>query len=154
MSASPHELAWTLDDVPQRPGVYLFHDAADKVLYVDKARDLRARLTSYRRPGADGRINVAFLERDAKRVETIVTGTEGEALLHEDTLIKQHKPPHNIPLKDDKSFLMVRLDQAERFPSLKLVRAHRPKEGQPGGRSRFFGPFAWAYALHQTLQDL
>jgi len=146
--------AWTHDDVPHRPGVYLFRDAEAQVLYVGKARDLRARLASYRRPGADGRINVAFLERDAAAVETIVTRTEQEALLLEDSLIKQHKPPHNIRLKDDKSFLMVRLDHAERFPRLKLVRAHRPREGKPGGRSRFFGPFASAYAVRRTLQDL
>jgi len=147
-------LSWTLDDVPPRPGVYLFRDAGGMVLYVGKARDLRARLSSYRRPGADGRINVAFLERDASSVETIVTRTEQEALLLEDSLIKQHKPRHNIRLKDDKSFLMVRLDQQERFPRLKLVRAHRPREGKPGGRSRFFGPFASAYAVRRTLQDL
>jgi excinuclease ABC subunit C len=146
--------SWTLDDVPQRPGVYLFRDADDQVLYVGKARDLRARLASYRRPGADGRINVAFLERDARRVETIVTRTEQEALLLEDSLIKQYKPRHNIRLKDDKSFLMVRLDHGEAFPRLKLVRAHRPKQGKPGGRSRFFGPFASAYAVRRTLQDL
>ena len=146
--------AWTHDDVPHRPGVYLFRDAEAQVLYVGKARDLRARLASYRRPGADGRINVAFLERDAAAVETSVTRTEQEALLLEDSLIKQHKPPHNIRLKDDKSFLMVRLDHAERFPRLKLVRAHRPREGKPGGRSRFFGPFASAYAVRRTLQDL
>ena len=136
MSATPHELAWTLDDVPQRPGVYLFHDAADEVLYVGKARDLRARLASYRRPGADGRINVAFLERDAKRVETIVTRTEGEALLLEDTLIKQYKPPHNIRLKDDKSFLMVRLDHAERFPRLKFISAENGLDWLPWYISR------------------
>ncbi len=143
-----------MDDVPHRPGVYLFRDEGGTVLYVGKARDLRARLASYRRPGADGRINVAFLERDARSVETIVTRTEQEALLLEDSLIKQHKPFHNIRLKDDKSFLMVRLDHADRFPRLKLVRAHRPKEGKPGGRSRYFGPFASAYAVRRTLQDL
>ena len=148
------ELRWSIEGVPRRPGVYLFRDGQERVLYVGKARDLRARLASYRRPGADGRINVAFLERDAARVETIQTRTEQEALLLEDTLIKQHKPPHNIRLKDDKSFLMVRLDLGERFPRLKLVRAHRPKQDKPAGRSRLFGPFASAYALRRTLQDL
>ena len=90
----PPEPAWSLDDVPQRPGVYLFRGEGGDVLYVGKSRNLRARLSSYRRPGADGRINVAFLERDASSVETIVTRTEQEALLLEDSLIKQHKPPH------------------------------------------------------------
>ncbi|MCP3919459.1 MAG: excinuclease ABC subunit UvrC [bacterium] len=146
--------AWSMDGVPTRPGVYLFKDASGKVLYVGKARSLRARLTSYRRPGGDGRLLIAFLDQDAKSVETIVTRTEQEALLLEDTLIKQHKPPHNVRLKDDKSFLMIRLDRGERFPRLKFVRAHNPKEGKAGGRSRFFGPYATASAVRGTLSDL
>jgi excinuclease ABC subunit C len=152
------EPRWSIDDVPARPGVYLFRDASEKVLYVGKARDLRARLRSYRRPGGDGRLMLRFLETQAERVETIVTRTEGEALLLEDTLIKQHKPPHNVRLKDDKSFLMLRLDQGERFPRLKFVRQHSPRVGRklapPVGRARFFGPFASARAARATLSDL
>jgi len=143
-----------MDDVPRRPGVYLFRNGAGEVLYVGKARDLRARLSSYRRPGGDGRILIRFLEREAQSVETVITRTESEALLLEDTLIKQHKPPHNVRLKDDKSFLMLRLDLAERFPRLKFVRAHSPKEGKAEGRSRFFGPFASSRAVRATLSDL
>jgi excinuclease ABC subunit C len=63
--------------------------------------------------------------------------------LLEDSLIKTHKPPHNIRLKDDKSFLMLRLDPDERFPRFKFVRAHRPGKSS-SGRARFFGPFATA----------
>lgn len=148
------EPAWSLRDVPRRPGVYLFRDARETVLYVGKARDLRARLASYRRPGGDGRLSIQFLERDAARVETIVTRTEGEALLLEDALIKQHRPRHNVRLKDDKSFLMIRLDRGERFPRLKFVRAHNPREEKPGGRARFFGPFASSGAVRRTLSDL
>jgi excinuclease ABC subunit C len=143
-----------MDGVPARPGVYLFRDAEQRVLYVGKAADLRARLTSYRRPGGDGRLGVLFLERDATSVETIVTRTEGEALLLEDSLIKQHKPPHNVRLKDDKSFLMLRVDLDERFPRLKFVRAHRPKEGAPRGRSRLFGPYPSSRSVRRTLSDL
>ncbi len=148
------EPTWSIDGVPRRPGVYLFRDAQGAVLYVGKARDLRARLSSYRRPGGDGRLSIQFLERDARSVETIVTRTESEALLLEDTLIKQHKPPHNVRLKDDKSFLMLRLDRNERFPRLKFVRAHNPKADKPEGRSRFFGPFASSRAVRRTLSDL
>jgi excinuclease ABC subunit C len=152
------EPRWSIDDVPTRPGVYLFRDADERVLYVGKARDLRARLRSYRRPGGDGRLMLRFLETQAERVETIVTRTEQEALLLEDTLIKQHKPPHNVRLKDDKSFLMLRLDLGERFPRLKFVRQHSPRVGRklapPIGRTRFFGPFASARAVRQTLSDL
>ena len=142
-----------LDALAERPGVYLFKDRRGKVLYVGKARDLKSRLTTYRTPGGDGRLGVRFLERDARAVETIVTRTESEALLLEDTLIKQFKPPHNVRLKDDKSFLMIRIDD-ERFPRLKFVRAHHPKEGRKQGRSRFFGPFSSAISVRRTMSDL
>jgi len=142
-----------LSGVAERPGVYVFRGREGEVLYVGKARDLRARLRTYRSPGGDGRFALRFLERDAERVETIVTRTEEEALLLEDSLIKQHRPPHNVRLKDDKSFLMVRID-AEPFPRLKLVRAHQPRHGKGKGRSRFFGPYASARDLRQTLADL
>ncbi len=160
MPPSASEPAWSIDDVPEKPGVYLFRDAEDRVLYVGKARNLKARLRSYRRPGGDGRMMVQFLEARAKRVETIVTRTEQEALLLEDSLIKDHKPPHNIRLKDDKSFLMLRLDD-EPFPRLKFVRQHDPRGaeqprrgGRATGRSRLFGPFASARSVRRTLSDL
>jgi excinuclease ABC subunit C len=148
------EPRWSLEGVARRPGVYLFRDGEGRVLYVGKARDLRARLQSYRRPGGDGRLQIRFLEREAEAVETIVTRTEAEALLLEDALIKQHRPPHNIRLKDDKSFLMLRLDRGEAWPRLKLVRAHSPKADRPSGRSRFFGPYASSAAVRRTLADL
>jgi excinuclease ABC subunit C len=152
------EPRWSIEDVPEKPGVYLFKSDAGRVLYVGKARDLKARLRSYRRPGGDGRLAIAFLEKEAASVETIVTRTEQEALLLEDALVKAHKPPHNVRLKDDKSFLMLRLDLGERFPRLKFVRAHSPrrdkKAGAPRGRARLFGPFASARAVRRTLSDL
>jgi excinuclease ABC subunit C len=143
-----------MDGVPARPGVYLFRGEDQAVLYVGKARDLRQRLRAYRRPGGDGRLGVWFLEREAATVETIVTRTEGEALLLEDTLIKQHKPPYNVRLKDDKSFLMIRVDLDERFPRLKFVRAHSPDQRKAGGRSRYFGPFPSARAVRRAMSDL
>jgi excinuclease ABC subunit C len=142
-----------LPPVPERPGVYLFRSGAGKVLYVGKARDLRSRLATYR-AGGDGRINLRFLEREAESVETIVTRTEQEALLLEDELIKRHQPPHNVRLKDDKSFLMIRVDLDERFPRLKFVRAHRPREKKSPGRTRLFGPFASARAVRRAIADL
>jgi excinuclease ABC subunit C len=153
-NAAVSDASWWSDDFPRRPGVYLFRDAEGKVLYVGKAKSLDARLGSYRREGGDGRFLVQFLVDEARSVETIVTRTEGEALLLEDTLIKQHKPPHNIRLKDDKSFRMLRLDQNERFPRLKHVRAHSPDMGKEGGRSRYFGPYASAGALRRAVADL
>jgi excinuclease ABC subunit C len=148
------EPRWSIDGVSTRPGVYLFKNEGGEVLYVGKARNLRQRLFSYRRPGGDGRLGVWFLEREAASVETIVTRTESEALLLEDTLIKQHKPPYNVRLKDDKSFLMIRVDLDERFPRLKFVRAHSPDQSKSKGRSRYFGPYASARAVRRTMSDL
>ena len=145
---------WWPAEIPKRPGVYIFRAADGSVLYVGKAGNLRNRLTAYRRPENDGRILIRFLGDEADAVETIVTRTEQEALLLEDTLIKQYKPPHNIRLKDDKSFRMLRIDMSDRFPRLKHVRAHSPEMGREGGRSRYFGPFASAGALRRTLADL
>src|SRR5262245_2305067 len=152
MSSFPWSSA-VLPPVPERPGVYLFRSGAGKVLYVGKARDLRSRLATYR-AGGDGRINLRFLEREAESVETIVTRTEQEALLLEDELIKRHQPPHNVRLKDDKSFLMIRVDLDERFPRLKFVRAHRPRARKSPGRARLFGPFASARAVRRAIADL
>ncbi len=143
-----------MEGAPTKPGVYIFRDAKDQVLYVGKARNLKARLASYTRPGGDGRLGVLFLQRDATQLETIVTRTESEALLLEDTLIKQFKPPHNVRLKDDKSFLMLRVDLEQDFPRLQFVRAHNPKQGKTKGRSRLIGPFASSSAVRDTLSDL
>jgi len=154
-------LPWSSDvelsSIADSPGVYLFKDEAGRVLYVGKASSLRARLASYRRMGREERGFVRFMEKEAREVETILTRTEKEALLLEDSLIKTHKPAHNIRLKDDKSFLMLRLDLGERFPRLKFVRAHSPKAGVPsakGGRSRLFGPYASARRARATLGAL
>jgi excinuclease ABC subunit C len=144
---------WWKDDFPRESGVYIFRDAEGQVLYVGKAASLRDRLRSYRSKEGDGRLLIRFLSDQARTLETIVTRTELEALLLEDSLIKAHKPPHNIRLKDDKSFLMLRLDLGERFPRFKLVRAHSPKQGAQG-RSRLFGPYASAKQLRQTLVEL
>ncbi len=152
--AEQREPRWSLEGVPELPGVYVFRGADEAALYVGKARNLRSRLASYRRPGGDGRLGVRFLERDAVRVETIVTRTESEALLLEDQLVKRLQPPHNVRLKDDKSFLMIRVDTQERFPRLKLVRAHSPEFGREGGRARWFGPFASSRAVRHVLSDV
>ncbi len=142
-----------LGSIPEQPGVYLFRDEAGTVLYVGKSARLRDRVRTYR-SGGDGRWQIRFLDAEARTVETIVTRTEGEALLLEDTLIKTHKPPHNVRLKDDKSFRMLRIDLSDEFPRLKFVRAKNPDVGREGGRARFFGPFASSGALRKTLSDL
>ncbi len=153
MAQQPWNSTLDLNSIPEQPGVYLFRDEAGNVLYVGKSARLRDRVRTYR-SGGDGRWQIRFLDAEARTVETIVTRTEGEALLLEDTLIKTHKPPHNVRLKDDKSFRMLRLDLSDDFPRLKFVRAKNPDAGREGGRARFFGPFASSGALRHTLSDL
>jgi excinuclease ABC subunit C len=90
------------------------------------------------------------LESRASALDFVVTATEEEALLLEDTLVKKHRPPHNVRLKDDKSFLLVRLDPSGPFPRLEPVRAHSPR----AGGALHFGPFPSAGALRRTLRIL
>ncbi|MEC8251894.1 MAG: excinuclease ABC subunit UvrC [Planctomycetota bacterium] len=133
---------------PKEPGVYLFRGDDGKVLYAGKAADLRARVRSYLTPGGDGRYQLRFLEREARDVEFIATRTETEALLLENTVIKKHKPRYNIKLKDDKAFLLLRLDRKEDWPWFRFVRRRRDDGAM------YFGPFASAKAVRRTLRLL
>ncbi|MGB3399438.1 MAG: GIY-YIG nuclease family protein, partial [Candidatus Deferrimicrobiaceae bacterium] len=101
---------------PRAPGVYLMGDARGKVLYVGKAKNLRARLHQYAGGGGDGRPQIPHLLGRTASVRCIVTSTEKEALLLENTLIKEHRPPFNIFLRDDKEYLLLRIDRSETYP--------------------------------------
>lgn len=136
-----------LKTAPSRPGVYLFRDDSDKVLYVGKAVDLRKRVQVYRREGADGRERMKVLLRDARTAEFRVTDSEKEAILLEDRLVKLHQPPLNVLLKDDKSFLFVHLDTTHTFPRLGLAR-RRSRSGE------FFGPYPNAGAARRAKRLL
>ncbi|MBL9079455.1 MAG: excinuclease ABC subunit UvrC [Planctomycetes bacterium] len=133
---------------PDGPGVYVFRDAAGEALYVGKAADLRARVRSYLKPGGDGRFQLRFLAAEAHDVEFVATATEQEALLLENTVIKKEQPRYNLKLKDDKSFLLLRLDRREPWPWYRLVR-RRQDDG-----AAYFGPFASAKAVRRTLRLL
>jgi excinuclease ABC subunit C len=136
-----------LDKLPASPGVYVFHGADGKVLYVGKARSLRNRVRSYFQPGSsDVRAFVSRLERELMDIETFVTHTDKEAALLENQLIKSHQPKYNVKLRDDKEFLSLRLDAKKPWPRLEVVR--RPK---PDG-SQYFGPYHSATAARQTLR--
>lgn len=134
--------------LPHAPGCYIFKDAAGRVLYVGKAGDLRKRVAAYLKEGGDGRLQMPFLEADAQDLDFVVTGTEQEALLLENTLIKKFKPKHNIRLKDDKAFLMLRLDLRETWPWFRFVRRRRDDDAM------YFGPFASARSIRKTLKLL
>jgi excinuclease ABC subunit C len=133
---------------PTSAGVYLMKDAAGEILYVGKAKNLRARLRSYLQAERDSRPQIKFLMERTSAVETIVTDTEKEALILENTLIKKYRPRYNIHLRDDKTFASLRLDLRDEFPMLEVVRQVR-RDG-----ARYFGPFASSSALRQTLKEI
>ncbi len=133
---------------PTSTGVYLMKDDDGEILYVGKAKNLRTRLRSYLQADRDNRPQIRFLMERATQIETIVTDTEKEALILENTLIKKHRPRYNIHLRDDKTFVSLRIDLQEDFPMLEIVRRVR-KDG-----ARYFGPFASSSALRQTLKEI
>ncbi len=136
-----------LATLPTQPGVYLLKDRGGKVVYVGKAKNLRARVRSYAR-GGDERSQVGFLLRRVATVETLVTTNEKEALILENNLIKQYKPRYNIRLKDDKTYLSVKVTLGETWPRV-LVTRRIVKDG-----SRYIGPFASAWAVRKTLDTI
>jgi excinuclease ABC subunit C len=133
--------------VPAAPGVYLLKDAHGKVIYVGKAVNLRARVRSYLR-GGDERSQVRFLVGKLASFETLVTASEKEALILENNLIKQYRPRYNIRLKDDKSYVSVKVTVGEAWPRV-LVTRRIVKDG-----SRYFGPFHSASAVRETLDTI
>ena len=132
---------------PRGPGVYLMRDGAGEILYVGKARDLKARIRAYF-ARTDARAMIPFLVSRIRDVEFILTGTEKEALILENNLIKEHRPHYNVYFRDDKSYYNIRIDPSEPFPRFQLVR--RPKKDG----ARYFGPYPSGGAAKETLRFL
>ncbi|MEM9426850.1 MAG: excinuclease ABC subunit UvrC [Pseudomonadota bacterium] len=129
------------------PGVYRMLDAKGAVLYVGKARNLKARVSSYARPtGHSPRI--ARMIRETASMMVLTTRTETEALLLEQNLIKQLKPRYNVLLRDDKSFPNILVSKEHGFPQIKKHRGAKKEKGD------YFGPFASAGAVNRTLNQL
>jgi len=142
------KLAERVASLPTTPGVYLFKSARGRVLYVGKAQNLRQRVRSYLSPGADGRLRMPKLMERAADVEVVVTGGVKDALLLENELIKQHKPPFNVRLRDDKQYLALRLDPGERWPRLTQVR----KFARDG--AWYFGPYTSSSSMRDAVSNL
>lgn len=137
-----------LSTIPQSCGVYLFKGAKGEVLYVGKAKDLRARLSSYFKGPILSPKVVALLQQ-AFDLEYFLTQTEKEALLLEATFIKKYRPKYNVLLKDDKNYPMLRLSLQEEYPALQIVRRRKK-----GDRALYFGPFTSARGLREILKLL
>lgn len=137
----------TLVTFPTSPGVYLMKGANGDILYIGKAKNVRQRVRQYFFTNGDGREMVPFLIAKVCKIDTIVVTSEKEALLLENTLIKQHRPHYNALLKDDKTYIGLRINVKHRWPMASLVRY----KGKPKPDGLYFGPYTSADAARQTL---
>jgi excinuclease ABC subunit C len=134
--------------LPTSPGVYIFKDAKDDVIYVGKAKNIRARVANYFTKSGDGRPKIAELRERVRRIDFIVTESETEALVLESNLIKRHRPRFNASLKDDKSYPYIVVTTGDEYPRVYATRgSHDP-------RHRYFGPFPSAGSVHSTIDVL
>jgi excinuclease ABC subunit C len=147
MASTPIETQ--LKRVPTSPGVYLFRDAQSDVLYVGKAKSLRPRVRSYFQAGSsDTRQGIRTMASRVETIETIVTRTEVEALHLEQNLVKRHRPPFNVRLRDDKSFPYIAVTVEDDYPRVMFTR-ERHRRGV-----WYFGPYANAKKVRETLDVL
>lgn len=136
-----------LKNLTHRPGVYQMLDGSNAVLYVGKAKDLRKRVASYFRKSGLAPKTQALVAR-IENVDVTVTETELEALLLEQNLIKQYRPPFNILLRDDKSYPHIFLSSKDAYPRLALQRGAKRKKGD------YYGPFPGVHAVRESLSFL
>lgn len=134
-----------LQHLPVQPGVYLFKDEQGEILYIGKAKSLRARVRSYFSRGADPSLKTRELVRRIADVDTIVVGSEVEALLLEANLIKTHRPRFNIQLRDDKRYPYIKVTTQEPFPRVFVTR-RLEDDG-----ARYFGPYTDVRPMRQAL---
>jgi excinuclease ABC subunit C len=139
-----------LRDVPHKPGVYVMRDRLKRVIYVGKARDLRKRLSHYFTPSREMRadLKTRALIESIWEFEWHLVRSEAEAVLYEGRLIKEFRPKYNVSFRDDKRFLLVRVDLRDPYPRFQLTRL-RKDDG-----ARYFGPFAHSGALRATLSAI
>ncbi len=141
------DLQKRVHEVPHKPGVYLMRDRFNRVIYVGKARDLRKRVSSYFLPSkvAQADLKTRAMLDSVWDFETHTVRSEAESLLLEGKLIKEYRPRYNVSFRDDKRFLLVKIDTSEEWPRFRLAR-FKKDDG-----ARYFGPYAHAGALRQTL---
>lgn len=145
-AAIEKQLEKQLETLPAKPGVYIFKDSLGKVIYVGKAASLRHRVKAYFSPSNNVPIKQQRLTSSISDLEYIVTDSEQEALILECNLIKKFRPSYNVRLKDDKTFPYLKIDLKNEWPSVRITRRFH-KNGD-----RYFGPFASARSLRQTIR--
>lgn len=135
-----------LKKLPQKPGVYIMHDAKDAIIYIGKAVSLRNRVRQYFRPSHNEGLKKEQMVKQIARFEYIITDSELEALILECNLIKEHRPKYNTMLRDDKSYPYIRVTLGEPFP--RVLFSHQMKKD----KSRYFGPYTSAGAVKDTIE--
>ena len=141
------DLQKKVHEVPHKPGVYLMRDRFNRVIYVGKARDLRKRVSSYFLPSkvAQADLKTRAMLDAVWDFETHTVRSDAESLLLEGKLIKEYRPRYNVSFRDDKRFLLVKIDMSDEWPRFRLARFKKDDN------ARYFGPYAHSGALRQTL---
>src|SRR5713101_228128 len=139
--------------IPDAPGSYQFKDRDGRVIYVGKAGSLRSRLSNYFQNPASLLPRTAQMVASAETVEWIQVRNDVEALMLEYSLIKQHRPRFNVRLRDDKSYPFLAITTSDLWPRA-MVRRGTAKRGSGDRGTRYFGPYAHAYAIRETLDSL
>ncbi len=136
-----------LKSMPELSGVYLMKDVRNKIIYIGKAKNLKARVQSYFN-GSDTRRQIDALLEQVNSIETFITEDERQALLLEADLIKRYRPRYNVRLKENKALVYIRIDESHEWPRVELVKGRR--EGDP---ATYYGPFPFSYEA-RTLFDI
>ena len=140
-------IAEQVERVPTEPGCYLWKDARGDVIYVGKAKNLRARMKQYVQL-TDDRLKIPLMMQVVRSFDYVVVGSEHEALVLEHNLIGQYHPYFNVDYKDDKSYPYIAVTESDPYPAIKYTREkHRKK-------TRYFGPYTDARAARQTIDTL
>jgi len=137
----------TIKTLSGQPGIYKMLDKNGRILYIGKAKNLNKRVSSYFRKNISS-LKTESLVKRIFSIETLITNTEAEALILEQNLIKNHQPPYNMLLRDDKSYPFIRLSKGDKFPRLSLYRGKKNTNG------RYFGPYPNIHAAKETLSIL
>lgn len=138
-----------LATIPNEPGCYIMKNKQGAIVYIGKAKDLKTRVRNYFQSSGDSRKFVKRLPRVLSDIDFIVTPTEKDALILENTLIKKHKPRYNVQLKDDKNYISLRVNTKHDWPRVEVVRRRHKKDGV-----QYFGPYDSGHAVRRTLQVL
>lgn len=135
-----------LKKLPDKPGVYIMKDSSDQIIYVGKAKILKNRVRQYFQNSANHTTKVRNMVSNIDHFEYIVTGSEVEALILENNLIKKHDPKYNILLKDDKTYPYIKVTLNEKYPRIFMTRKHEKD------KAKYFGPFTSALAVKENIE--